>query len=47
MELLVRIGCPDCKNSQANYIEYFASGILVCNDCGCVIGNNTIDTCSE
>ena len=46
-DLNVRLLCPDCKNSTPNIIEGFASGDLVCGDCGLVLGDRIIDTRSE
>lgn len=46
-DLAVKIACPDCKNPEANYIEDYASGDLICKDCGCVVGDRIIDTRSE
>ncbi|PVV05175.1 hypothetical protein BB560_000309 [Smittium megazygosporum] len=39
--------CPDCKKAIPNIIEEFASGDLVCGDCGLVLGDRIIDTRSE
>jgi len=45
-DLNVRLMCPDCReNSQL--IEQFASGDIVCNNCGLVLGDRVIDTRSE
>lgn len=43
----VRIPCPDCKTADANYVEDFSSGDLICQDCGLVVGDRIIDTRSE
>ena len=43
-EILV---CPDCKTEPANLREEFASGDMVCGDCGLVLGDRIIDTRSE
>lgn len=32
--LNVKLVCPDCKISPPHIIEEFASGDLVCGDCG-------------
>lgn len=45
--LNVRVSCPDCKVIPPNIIEEFASGDLVCGDCGLVLGDRIIDTRSE
>lgn len=45
--LNVRVCCPDCKVIPPNIIEEFASGDLVCGDCGLVLGDRIIDTRSE
>lgn len=39
--------CPDCKVSPPHIVEEFASGDLVCGDCGLVLGDRIIDTRSE
>ncbi|CAG8823059.1 12661_t:CDS:1 [Gigaspora margarita] len=46
-DLNIRLICPDCKNTTPNIIEEFASGDLVCGDCGLVLGDRIIDTRSE
>ncbi|CAG8579195.1 6128_t:CDS:2, partial [Racocetra fulgida] len=46
-DLNIRLICPDCKNPVPNIIEEFASGDLVCGDCGLVLGDRIIDTRSE
>ena len=46
-DLVARIGCPDCRRADANYVEDFASGDLICKDCGCVVGDRIIDMRSE
>ncbi|KAG9293342.1 hypothetical protein G9A89_007588 [Geosiphon pyriformis] len=46
-DLNVRLICPDCRNPVPNIIEEFASGDLVCGDCGLVLGDRIIDTRSE
>lgn len=45
--LNVIVSCPECKSQPANIIEEFASGDLVCGDCGLVLGDRIIDTRSE
>jgi transcription initiation factor TFIIB len=39
--------CPDCKIDPPNLVEEFASGDVVCGDCGLVVGDKIIDTRSE
>lgn len=46
-DLNVRLLCPDCKTDPPNLVEEFASGDLVCGDCGLVVGDKIIDTRSE
>lgn len=46
-DLNLRLLCPDCKNDPPNLVEEFASGDLVCGDCGLVVGDKIIDTRSE
>src|SRR4051812_18720807 len=45
--LNVIVCCPECKARPANIVEEFASGDLVCGDCGLVLGDRIIDTRSE
>ncbi|KAJ1954907.1 transcription initiation factor IIB [Linderina pennispora] len=45
--LNVTVICPDCRNPTPNIVEEFASGDLVCGDCGLVLGDRIIDTRSE
>lgn len=45
--LNVRLTCPDCRVSPPHIVEEFASGDLVCGDCGLVLGDRIIDTRSE
>ncbi|KAJ1964538.1 transcription initiation factor IIB [Dipsacomyces acuminosporus] len=45
--LNVTLMCPDCRSPVPNIIEEFASGDLVCGDCGLVLGDRIIDTRSE
>ncbi|OMJ25156.1 Transcription initiation factor IIB [Smittium culicis] len=47
MRINVVLVCPDCKSSVPNIVEEFASGDLVCGDCGLVLGDRIIDTRSE
>jgi len=46
-DLNVKLICPDCKVQPPNIIEEFASGDLVCGDCGLILGDRIIDTRSE
>ncbi|VDB84983.1 unnamed protein product [Peniophora sp. CBMAI 1063] len=46
-DLAVRLICPDCRNPCPNIAEEFASGDLVCGDCGLVLGDRIVDTRSE
>ncbi|VDB87247.1 unnamed protein product [Peniophora sp. CBMAI 1063] len=46
-DLAVRLICPDCRNPCPNIVEEFASGDLVCGDCGLVLGDRIVDTRSE
>ncbi|CAG8576930.1 4772_t:CDS:1 [Diversispora eburnea] len=46
-DLNIKIICPDCRKQVPNIIEEFASGDLVCGDCGLVLGDRIIDTRSE
>jgi len=46
-DLSLRLLCPDCKNDPPNLVEEFASGDVVCGDCGLVVGDKIIDTRSE
>lgn len=45
--LNVRLCCPDCRVDPPHIVEEFASGDLVCGDCGLVLGDRIIDTRSE
>lgn len=45
--LNVKLICPDCRVSPPQIVEEFASGDLVCGDCGLVLGDRIIDTRSE
>lgn len=45
-DLNVRLMCPDCKEN-GQLIEQFASGDLVCGNCGIVLGDRVVDTRSE
>jgi len=47
VDLSVRLICRQCKNPVPNIIEQFASGDLVCGDCGLVLGDRIVDTRSE
>ena len=46
-DLNVRLICKDCKTVPPNITEEFASGDLVCADCGLVLGDRIVDTRSE
>lgn len=46
-DLAVRLICPDCQDSNPNIVESFASGDLVCGNCGMVLGDRIVDTRSE
>lgn len=46
-DLNVKLLCPDCRNPTPNIVEEFASGDLVCGDCGLVLTGKVIDTRSE
>ena len=37
-DLNVRLVCPECRTVPPNVVEEFASGDLVCADCGLVLG---------
>jgi len=39
--------CPDCKNPNGEFIEDFASGDLICHNCGLVVGDRIVDVRSE
>ncbi|KAJ2129301.1 transcription initiation factor IIB, partial [Coemansia sp. RSA 678] len=43
----VKLICRNCRDPIPNIIEDFASGDLVCGDCGLVLGDRIIDTRSE
>ncbi|EIE77922.1 hypothetical protein G6F57_006045 [Rhizopus arrhizus] len=45
--LNINLMCPDCKIVPPHIVEEFASGDLVCGDCGLVLGDRIIDTRSE
>ena len=45
--LNVHVSCPDCRIIPPHIVEEFASGDLVCGDCGLVLGDRIIDTRSE
>lgn len=46
-DLNVRLLCPECQVDPPNINEEFASGDLVCGDCGLVLGDRIVDTRSE
>ncbi|KAH8650037.1 cyclin-like protein [Xylariales sp. PMI_506] len=39
--------CPDCRSDPPHLREEFASGDVVCEECGLVLGDRIIDTRSE
>ena len=45
--LNMHMTCPDCQIFPANLVEEFASGDMVCGDCGLVLGGRIVDTRSE
>ncbi|GAA5866618.1 hypothetical protein JCM1840_002402 [Sporobolomyces johnsonii] len=45
-DLNVRLTCPDCKD-DAQLVEEYSSGDLVCGGCGLVLGDKVVDTRSE
>ena len=45
--LNIALVCPDCRVHPPQIVEEFASGDLVCGDCGLVLGDRIIDTRSE
>ncbi|CAG8508551.1 5193_t:CDS:1 [Acaulospora morrowiae] len=46
-DLNIRLICPDCKNPNPKIIEEYASGDMVCGECGLVLGGRIIDMRSE
>ena len=40
------VKCPNCRKTP-NLVEDFASGDMICDECGCVVGDRIIDTRSE
>ena len=44
--LNVTLICPECKDGS-NIVEEFASGDMVCGNCGLVLGDRIVDTRSE
>jgi len=42
-----RLLCPDCQNAVPNLVEDYASGDVICRDCGSVLMARVIDTHSE
>ncbi|KAJ1969723.1 transcription initiation factor IIB [Dimargaris xerosporica] len=46
-DLNYQLICPQCRNPVPNIVEEFASGDLVCGDCGLVLGDRIIDVRSE
>ncbi len=45
--LNITLTCPDCKTYPPQLIEAYASGDLICSQCGLVICDRIIDTRSE
>lgn len=45
--LNVTLICLYCRITPPNLVEEFASGDLVCGDCGLVLGDRIVDTRSE
>jgi transcription initiation factor TFIIB len=45
--LLMKIGCPECKNPNADVVEDYAAGDLICKECGLVLGDRIVDEHSE
>jgi len=45
--LNTQLRCKDCNTDPPNLVEEFASGDLVCGDCGLVLGDRIVDTRSE
>ncbi|KAI9479671.1 transcription initiation factor IIB [Coemansia sp. RSA 989] len=43
----VRLVCRNCRSDVPHIVEDFASGELVCGDCGLVLGDRIIDVRSE
>ncbi|CAG8554177.1 9946_t:CDS:1 [Acaulospora colombiana] len=46
-DLSIKLICPECKNPDPKIIEEYASGDMVCGECGLVLGGRIIDTRSE
>ncbi|KAJ1654586.1 transcription initiation factor IIB [Dispira simplex] len=46
-DLNYKLACQQCRNPVPNIVEEFASGDMVCGDCGLVLGDRIIDTRSE
>lgn len=46
-DLNIRLTCPECKNPNPKLIEEFASGDIVCGECGLVLDGRIIDTRCE
>jgi transcription initiation factor TFIIB len=44
--LNITLSCPECRTAS-NLVEDFASGDMICGDCGLVLGDRIIDTRSE
>lgn len=46
-DLQFRVVCQDCRNPTPNLVEDFASGDVICRDCGTIVLDRIIDTRSE
>lgn len=46
-DLHIRVSCAECRNPNPNLIEDFASGDVICRDCGTIVLDRIIDTRSE
>ena len=46
-DLAVRLICPDCQDPVPNLVEEYASGDIVCRDCGLVLEDRVFDTRDE
>ena len=46
-DLAIKFSCSECRNPNPNLIEDYASGDVVCRDCGTVVHDRIIDTRSE
>ncbi|KAM0683886.1 transcription initiation factor IIB [Mitosporidium daphniae] len=46
-DLTIKFSCSECRSANPNLIEDYASGDVVCRDCGVVVHDRIIDTRSE